>query len=82
MIVCDVSAIDRLIDFYSESLSVFYNDKRFVLYDLRDDFVDNNKECSIENFTVSSLGISDQNGVVIISIDPQQSNMKDDLNYL
>jgi hypothetical protein len=82
MIVCDVSAIDRLIDLYSESLSVFYNDKRFQLYDLRDEFVDNNKECSIENFTASSLGVSDQNGVLIISVDPQQSNMKDDLNYL
>ena len=44
MLVCDVSAIDRLIDMYGENLSVIYKDKRFNLYNLRDEFVDNNIE--------------------------------------
>ena len=47
MLVCDVSAIDKLIDMYGENLSVHYNGDKFLLYDLRDEFVDNNKECSI-----------------------------------
>jgi hypothetical protein len=77
MIVCDVSAIDRLIDLYSESLSVFYNDKRFQLYDLRDEFVDNNKECSIDTHKVSSHGIQ-KDEQVVVSIDVHQEFSRDD----
>jgi hypothetical protein len=79
MLVCDVSAIDRLIDMYGENLSVSYKDKRFDLYDLRDEFVDNNIECSLDNYTASSLGVSNKNGIVIISIDTNQSNDRDDV---
>ena len=43
MLVCDVSAIDRLIDMYGENLSVFYKDERFDLYALRAYFV--GKDC-------------------------------------
>jgi len=50
MLVCDVSAIDRLIDMYGENLSVNYKNKNFDLYDLRDEFVDNNVECSLNNY--------------------------------
>lgn len=81
MLVCDVSAIDKLIDMYGENLSVHYSDKKYLLYDLRDEFVDNNKECSIYNHKVSSIGIQ-KDDLIIVSIDSQQSNMKDDLNYL
>ena len=59
MLVCDVSAIDKLIDMYGENLSVQYNGEKFLLYDLRDEFVDNNKECSIDTHKVSSLGIDE-----------------------
>ena len=54
MLVCDVSAIDRLIDMYGENLSVSYKDERFDLYDLRDEFVDKNIECSLDNYTASN----------------------------
>ena len=79
MLVCDVSAIDRLIDMYGENLSVSYKDKRFDLYDLRDEFVDNNIECALDNYTASSLGVLNKNGIVIISIDTNQSNDRDDV---
>ena len=49
MLVCDVSAIDRFIDMYGENFSVFYKGQRFDLYDLRDEFVDKNIECSLNN---------------------------------
>ncbi len=82
MLVCDVSAIDRLIDMYGENLSVFYDGKKFELYDLRDDFVDNNRECSLDNFKTSSLGILNKEDLIIVSIDPNQTLERDDLGDL
>ena len=79
MLVCDVSAIDRLIDMYGENLSVIYKDKRFNLYNLRDEFVDNNIECSLDNYKASSSGIQNFEGLVVISIDSQQDNDRDDI---
>jgi hypothetical protein len=79
MLVCDVSAIDRLIDMYGENLSVFYKDERFDLYNLRDEFVDNNIECSLDNYIPSSQGISNKDGFVFVSIDPHQANDRDDI---
>jgi len=79
MLVCDVSAIDRLIDMYGDNLSVNYKNKRFDLYDLRDEFVDNNIECSLYNYKVSPLGIIDQDNLVFISIDTNQANDRDDI---
>jgi hypothetical protein len=77
MLVCDVSAIDKLIDMYGENLSVHYNGNKFLLYDLRDEFVDNNKECSIDTHKVSSLGIT-KDEQVIVSIDLHQEFSRDD----
>ena len=77
MLVCDVSAIDKLIDMYGENLSVHYNGNKFLLYDLRDEFVDNNRECSIDTHKVSSLGIS-KDQQVIVSIDLHQEFSRDD----
>jgi len=77
MLVCDVSAIDKLIDMYGENLSVHYNGDKFLLYDLRDEFVDNNKECSIDTYKVSSLGIA-KDEQVIVSIDSHQEFNRDD----
>ena len=79
MLVCDVSAIDRLIDMYGDNLSVNYKNKRFDLYDLRDEFVDNNIECSLYNYKVCPLGIIDQDNLVFISIDANQANDRDDI---
>ncbi len=77
MLVCDVSAIDKLIDMYGENLSVIYNDNKFLLYDLRDHFVDNNIECSINVYKVSSIGIQ-KDDLLFVSIDPHQQYAKDD----
>ena len=77
MLVCDVSAIDKLIDMYGENLSVHYNGDKFLLYDLRDEFVDNNRECSIDTHKVSSLGIT-KDEQVIVSIDLHQEFSRDD----
>jgi hypothetical protein len=79
MLVCDVSAIDRLIDMYGENLSVNYKNKNFDLYDLRDEFVDNNIECSLNNYKASSQGIIDAEGHVFVSIDSNQLNDRDDI---
>ncbi len=79
MLVCDVSAIDKLIDMYGENLSVYYNGHKFILYDLRDEFVDNNKECSLDNYKASSQGILNNEGLVVVSIDSHQANDRDDI---
>ena len=77
MLVCDVSAIDKLIDMYGENLTVHYNGEKFLLYDLRDDFVDNNRECSIDNHKVSSAGIQ-KDDEIVVSIDAYQEFSRDD----
>jgi len=77
MLVCDVSAIDKLIDLYFDNLSVIYNDKKFLLYDLRDHFVDNNKECSIYDHEITTSGIYFKDSL-IVEIDKQQDFRKDD----
>ena len=77
MIVCDVSAIDKLIDMYGDNLSVHYNREKFLLYDLRDEFVDNNRECSIYNHEITTSGIYFKDSL-IVEIDKQQDFRKDD----
>ena len=79
MLVCDVSAVDRLIDMYGENLSVYYKNKRFTLYYLRDEFVDNNIECSLDNYKASSSGIANKEGTIVVSIDSEQNNDRDDI---
>ena len=70
MIVCDVSAIDRLIDMYGETLSVFYKGDKYELYDLRETFID------------SSLVIFDKDNNIVVGINPNQKYIKDDLNKI
>ncbi len=77
MLVCDVSAIDKLLDLYFENLSVIYNDKKFLLYDLRDEFVDNNIQCSIYDHEITTSGIYFKDKL-IVAIDKQQDFRKDD----
>lgn len=77
MLVCDVSAIDKLIDLYFENLSVIYKGKKFLLYDLRDEFVDNNIECSIDDHEITTSGIYHKDKL-IVAIDQQQDFRKDD----
>ena len=80
MLVCDVSAIDRLIDMYGENLSVFYKKELFRLYELREHFVDQNIECSLDNYIATSHGIKQRDGdQIIIFINPHQANDRDDI---
>ena len=79
MLVCDVSAIDRLLDFYWENLSVTYGNKEFNLYDLRDEFVEKNIQCSLDEYIVSSEGIKNIDGHLIISVNSVQRKHRDDL---
>jgi hypothetical protein len=64
---------------YGENLSVNYKNKNFDLYDLRDEFVDNNVECSLNNYKASPQGIIDAEGHVFVSIDSNQLNDRDDI---
>lgn len=82
MLVCDVSAVDRLIDMYGENILVKYKSNSFELYDLRDEFVDNNIECSIDNFMVTSQGIFKKSGEVFVELQSNQNNTKDDLTKI
>ena len=79
MLVCDVSAIDRLIDMYGENLSVSYKAKTYLLYDLRDEFVDNNMSCSLFEHDAISEGIRHKNGMMIIAVNPFQKHKRDDI---
>lgn len=79
MLVCDVSAIDRLIDMYGENLSVIYKTKKYLLYDLRDEFVDNNISCSLFEYEALPQGICNKEGIIIISIDTNQRYTRDDI---
>lgn len=80
MLVCDVSALDRLIDMYGENLLVLYDQNRFRLYDLRDHFVDNNIECSLSNYVATPHGIKQSNhDTLLVLIDPHQLNDRDDI---
>lgn len=79
MLVCDVSAIDRLIDMFGENHFVIFNDQNYSLYDLRYEFVDNNLQCSLNDYKVSPLGIYNEDKF-IISVNSEQKNNRDDIN--
>ena len=80
MLVCDVSAIDRLIDMYGENLSVIYKQEKYTLYILREHFVDNNIECSLDKYFPTSHGIRQRDSdVILVFIDPHQSYDRDDI---
>lgn len=75
----DVSAIDRLIDFYGEYLSVKFRDLDFDLGDLRDFLVDNNISLSIDVYSVNRDGIFDIDNNQIVKIIGLHNFNKDDL---
>ncbi len=58
MKLLDLTAIDRLIDFYSEEATVrfFEDEKVYTLEELRDLFNENNWNLSIDEHTVTSSG--------------------------
>lgn len=79
MLVSDVSAIDRLLDFYGEYLVVKYNSELYELGDLRDHLVDNNINMSLDFHKVTEKGIQDQNNIFVVQpVNLDQFN-RDDL---
>ena len=75
----DVSAVDKLIDFYGEYLSVKFREIDFELGDLRDFLIDNNISLSIDIYTVDRNGIYDADHNPIVKITGLDSFNKDDL---
>jgi|APGre2960657373_1045057.scaffolds.fasta_scaffold13410_3 hypothetical protein len=79
MFISDVSAIDRLLDFYGEYLVVKYKSEIFELGDLREHLVDSNTNMSINDHKVTETGIQDQNNFFVVkAVNLDQFN-RDDL---
>jgi len=64
----DVSALDKLIDFYGEYLSVRFRELDFDLGDLREFLIDNNISLSIDVYNVNRNGIFDIDNNQIVKI--------------
>ncbi len=79
MYFSDVSAIDRLLDFYGEYLYVKYNDSLYELGDLRDYLVDNNINISLDHHKVTEKGIQDYNNLFIVTVVNLDKFNRDDL---
>ena len=81
MIICDVSAIDKLIDFYGEYLPVHYQETQWELSDLRDHCEDNKIRMSIDECIVNQYGIFKDN-TQLVKVIISDSYNKDDLSKL
>lgn len=79
MYFSDVSAIDRLLDFYGEYLYVKYNDSLYELGDLRDYLVDNNINISLDHHKVTEKGIQDYNNLFVVTVVNLDKFNRDDL---
>lgn len=79
MYLSDLTALDRLIDFYGENLKVRFESVIYDLEELRDLFNDTKKNCSIDNHFVKINGIYDVNNNLIIEIFNDSNFQKDDL---
>ena len=75
----DVSAVDKLIDFYGEYLNVKFRQIDFELGDLREFLIDNNLSLSIDSYNVNRDGIFDANNFNIVEITGLDRFNKDDL---
>jgi len=78
MTICDVSAIDRLLDFYGEYLIVSYKNETYELADLRDYLEDNKIAMSLNDCVVDRNGIY-KDGDHVVAIVNLDSFGKDDL---
>jgi hypothetical protein len=75
----DVSALDKLIDFYGEYLSVRFRELDLDLGDLREFLIDNNISLSIDVYNVNRNGIFDIDNNQIVKITGLDIFNKDDL---
>jgi hypothetical protein len=81
VIICDVSAIDKLIDFYGEYLPVDFEETKWELSDFRDHCEDNKIKMSIDECTVNQYGIFKDN-ILLVKVLISDSYNKDDLSKL
>ena len=80
MTLCDVSAIDQLIDAFGYNQTVIYNNDEYNLSELREHLSDNNKSVSLNDYSMSLSGLKNNDGELIIALISDMSNTKDDLN--
>jgi hypothetical protein len=81
VIICDVSAIDKLIDFYGEYLTVNFEETQWELSALRDHCEDNKITMSIDECIVNQYGIFKDNTYLVKVLNLDSYN-KDDLSKL
>ena len=79
MTICDVSAIDQLIDAFGYNQRVIFDNKEYSLLDLREFLTDNNKSVSLDDYTMSLSGLKNKSGSLDIALVSDMSNTKDDL---
>ena len=79
MTMCDVSAIDQLIDAFGYNQKVIYNNNEYDLSELREHLSDINKSISLTNYSMSLAGLKNNDGVLIVALVSDMSNIKDDL---
>lgn len=79
--ITDVSAVDKLIDFYGENCMICFEDKTYSLEDFRDHCVDNKIMLDIDTFDVNSHGIFSNSTCVVRVLEKNQNN-RDDLSSL
>jgi hypothetical protein len=80
MTICDVSAIDQLIDAFGYNQKVIYNNTEYDLSGLREYLSDNNKSISLDDYSMSLSGLKNNDGVLVVALVSNMSNTKDDLN--
>ena len=80
MTLCDVSAIDQLIDAFGYNQKVIYNNDEYDLAGLREYLSDNNKSISLDDYSMSLSGLKNNDGELIVALVSDMSNTKDDLN--
>jgi hypothetical protein len=80
MTICDVSAVDQLIDAFGYNQKVIYDDNEYALSELRDFLIDNNKSMSLDNYFMSIKGLKNSDQELVVSLTSDMSNTKDDLN--
>lgn len=79
MIMCDVSAIDQLIDAFGYNQKVVYENNKYDLSELREHLSDANKSISLNDYSMSLAGLKNNDGLLVVALLSDMSNTKDDL---
>ena len=79
--ITDVSAIDKLIDFYGENCMIFFENESYSLEVFREHCVDNKIMLDIDTFDVNAQGIFLNQNCVVKVLEKNKNN-RDDLNSL